>query len=430
MKNYKNYKKVGTIAAVVAAMLGADLELAFKEANAAMPVPMAHKVRKRKLLPTFVAHLPPPPGSEPVIDIQPCSNESFPLTLKEKSFDGDLKSYIQVIEHEIGPLRRSESFFLSRGYWALKHHQVLGWQQSKSKFFKAMFECEKFSERETNIPDSYVRWALDSRQIQIGRKIHGDVERFGVSLENGKPMIVVRQSSVDELPDLSVRAEVTAHHVNYLHSQGKFVLAVLGAARKITNTVLLKEITHVVIEAFQKVRGESLGAVMTGGYKGVRDGKWGVTRAGYDVAVERGLDPMVVMPKAGERDSHVNPITKNIVGIMWGDDSPSLVAASDVAVVFGPYGLWTEIEIMNLRAQKKPFIEIDLSQDAIDKLGPTGLKEHIFQQVMNLAKDKRLDSERLKAFGDSEPDYSPGPFIRQPSLQYDHGKQQWLTPNP
>ena len=55
----------------------------------------------------------------------------------------------------------------------------------------------------------------------------------------------------------------------------------------------------------------------------------------------------------------------------WGDDTPVLAAASDGALVFRPYDIWTRIVVENLLAQKKPFAVVDNAAKALLPGGET-----------------------------------------------------------
>ncbi|MCA9688088.1 MAG: hypothetical protein KC636_00650 [Myxococcales bacterium] len=114
-----------------------------------------------------------------------------------------------------------------------------------------------------------------------------------------------------------------------------------------------------------------IGGVITGGYWGKGDNVYGVTRAGFDVARFLGMKALVVTPLAGMADTHVNPDSRTVAGELWGDDSISLVAASDMAIVFyrgsrgetpDSMGRWTQVEIAHLKKQGVPFLFVDIDK--------------------------------------------------------------------
>lgn len=94
----------------------------------------------------------------------------------------------------------------------------------------------------------------------------------------------------------------------------------------------------------------------TGGWSGVREGSLGVPSLGYSSAKKNGNHLVTTMPLCGVRDRHLDSDFEFICGNEWGEDSPVLAQICDGAFILSPYGVWTAIEVTNLRRKKKPFV--------------------------------------------------------------------------
>ncbi len=288
----------------------------------------------------------------------------------------------------------------------------------RQEYLKAMMDEEKLSNGKQ--PES--KFALDSEQLQIGRKYGPEnFQRFGIILdnENKTTRIQMEEKSVYNADEINLHslAPDVASYVNNCHRDGKLVLAVLGPARVSGNdTQKIFEMSATALENIMTTRGNNI-AVMTGGYKGELDGVYGATRAGYDITKTKGVESLAIMPKAGEKDSHINVGVKNIVGEMWGDDTKALIAASDAALVFEPHGLWTEIEIANLKRQEKPYCLLDLKQK----------DSAIHEAVSQLNMHPLLTPEELnKKYNPNVSAIERRSLRKKGSSDFDHSRQLWI----
>lgn len=187
------------------------------------------------------------------------------------------------------------------------------------------------------------------------------------------------------VPDEGSVPPKTTALVKAIHNNRKLVVATLGFARG--NAFPAGSYSLKVMWALAyldaKLSGDStvaldkaadarnIGGVLTGGYWGKGDNVYGITRAGFDVARFLGLKALVVTPLAGMADTHLNPDSRTTAGELWGDDSMSLVAAADMAIVFyrsskaetpTSMGRWTQVEIAHLKKQGVPFIFVDIDK--------------------------------------------------------------------
>lgn len=94
-------------------------------------------------------------------------------------------------------------------------------------------------------------------------------------------------------------------------------------------------------------------AFISGGYKGFKDKKYGVTRSGYEIAKRYNRPILTIMCKEGEFDAHLYSDATLIYGEHWGEDSIALSQLTDGAIIIAPFGGWTYIECLTLLANKK-----------------------------------------------------------------------------
>ncbi len=322
---------------------------------------------------------------------------------------------LSEIDAQIGGLHEIEKSIFTLGIEWIQNGNP---QNNESKkLLHGMIDYEKNAE---SLPTP-IKFALDRDQIQIARK-HGpeSFQRCGI-LRNPNGTFEVRNEheSVYEAEEIDLQhlAPNIAAFVNDSHQKGTLVLAVLGAARlsgEKTQAVL--ETASLAVGCIAHARNNNI-AVMTGGYKGEFDNKYGATRAGHDVAVSMKLPSLVVMPKAGEKDSHVNVDEKDIVGDMWGDDTKALISSIDAAVVIKPYGLWTEIEIANLQKQKKPFCVVDADAKEVD----------VLRKIGELIAHPSLTHEKLMERHDpSASEWNRHCVKTKRSAQFNHSQQRWM----
>ena len=94
-------------------------------------------------------------------------------------------------------------------------------------------------------------------------------------------------------------------------------------------------------------------AFISGGYKGFKDKKYGVTRSGYEIAKRYNRPVLTIMCKEGLYDSHMYSDATYIYGEHWGEDSIALSQFTDGAIIIAPFGGWTYIECLTLLANEK-----------------------------------------------------------------------------
>lgn len=97
----------------------------------------------------------------------------------------------------------------------------------------------------------------------------------------------------------------------------------------------------------------------TGGWAGTREKSLGIPRMGYLRARASGAMTLTTMPHTGKYDRHRHTSYEVFCGEEWGDDSAALAATCDAAVLFRPFGTWTNIELANLQAQDKLVAVVD-----------------------------------------------------------------------
>ena len=209
-----------------------------------------------------------------------------------------------------------------------------------------------------------LKFALDPDQVQLLRETDTDYVRVGFQSfdNNGNiSLSILAQESIFVEYDLAKVAPKSTLLVDSLHNNGIPVIAILGKARIGTPERVVQAIktgTRAMDHLFQNREV----AFLTGGYKGALDDVYGYTRIGYDRAKDLGAYTLVVMPEAGDEDSHKYVDAKDIVGKMWGDDTPALAGITDGAVVFAGYGSWTKVEVETLLYLKKPVVIINPAQ--------------------------------------------------------------------
>lgn len=226
-------------------------------------------------------------------------------------------------------------------------------------------------------------------------------------------LTTAEQSTPPAVPgDTAVPPETMAL-VKAIHDKKKLVVATLGFARgnafPAGNYALRVMWTLAYLDA--KLSGEpavdvekaadkrKIGGVITGGYWGKGDNVYGVTRAGFDVARFLGVKALVVTPLAGMADTHLNPDSRTMAGELWGDDSISLVAAADMAIVYyrsskgespTSMGRWTQVEVAHLKKQGVPFIFIDIDKvDLKADMDAALTKEVLNHKLVKAALGKR-----------------------------------------
>ena len=94
-------------------------------------------------------------------------------------------------------------------------------------------------------------------------------------------------------------------------------------------------------------------AFISGGYKGFKDNKYGVTRSGYEISKRYNRPILTIMCAEGLKDSHEYSDSTLIYGEHWGEDSIALSQLTDGAIIIAPFGGWTYIECLTLLANKK-----------------------------------------------------------------------------
>jgi hypothetical protein len=94
-------------------------------------------------------------------------------------------------------------------------------------------------------------------------------------------------------------------------------------------------------------------AFISGGYKGFKDNKYGVTRSGYEISKRYNRPILTIMCAEVLHDSHVYSDAILIYGEHWGEDSIALSQLTDGAIIIAPFGGWTYIECLTLLANKK-----------------------------------------------------------------------------
>jgi|688.fasta_scaffold00882_6 hypothetical protein len=94
-------------------------------------------------------------------------------------------------------------------------------------------------------------------------------------------------------------------------------------------------------------------AFISGGYKGFKDNKYGVTRSGYEISKRYNRPILTIMCAEGLHDAHEYSDAKLIYGEHWGEDSIALSQLTDGAIIIAPFGGWTYIECLTLLANQK-----------------------------------------------------------------------------
>lgn len=94
-------------------------------------------------------------------------------------------------------------------------------------------------------------------------------------------------------------------------------------------------------------------AFISGGYKGFKDNKYGVTRSGYEISKRYNRPILTIMCAEGQHDAHEFSDATLIYGEHWGEDSIALSQLTDGAIIIAPFGGWTYIECLTLLANRK-----------------------------------------------------------------------------
>lgn len=235
------------------------------------------------------------------------------------------------------------------------------------------------------------KFALDRNAFQIMRRmdpttadLNTSWQRFGLQIEYEikeekiRPFVSINMFEfASKAVDIARDLPEVALHLNRLWKTGTRVIALLGSARlDIKAGMLLIEPVQQIIDSINDA------AYMTGGYRGEQGNSYGITRAGFDVPKSRSKQTIVVMCEAGLGNAHQTADSRSIYGLQWGDDTPGLSAASDVAIFFRNvpanknFGAWTEVEIANFLHLGKGLAIFDPTLTSI--VNPDGSAEEIF----------------------------------------------------
>jgi hypothetical protein len=126
-------------------------------------------------------------------------------------------------------------------------------------------------------------------------------------------------------------------------------------------------------------------AFISGGYKGFKSSKYGITRSGYEIAKKYNRPILTIMCKEGMHDAHQYSDAELIYGEHWGEDSIALSQLTDGAIVIAPFGGWTYIECLTLLANKKIVV---IYND--------------FFNILNYKKEQDINSSELKKLIENE----------------------------
>ena len=92
---------------------------------------------------------------------------------------------------------------------------------------------------------------------------------------------------------------------------------------------------------------------ISGGYKGFKSDKFGITRSGYEIAKKYNRPVLTIMCQEGTHDAHEFSDATLIYGEHWGEDTIALSQLTDGAIVIAPFGGWTYVECLALLAKKR-----------------------------------------------------------------------------
>lgn len=134
-------------------------------------------------------------------------------------------------------------------------------------------------------------------------------------------------------------------------------------------------------------------AFISGGYKGFKSDRYGITRSGYEIAKKYNRPILTIMCKEGKHDSHEYSDAELIYGEHWGEDSIALSQLTDGAIIIAPFGGWTYIECLTLLANKKI---VGIYNDLYNILNYEKEKELSESEIEKLKKKERLLSHNLK----------------------------------
>jgi len=126
-------------------------------------------------------------------------------------------------------------------------------------------------------------------------------------------------------------------------------------------------------------------AFISGGYKGFKTSKYGLTRSGYEISKKYTRPILTIMCKEGMHDAHQYSDAELIYGEHWGEDSIALSQLTDGAIVIAPFGGWTYIECLTLLANKKIVV---IYND--------------FFNILNYKKEQDIKSSELKKLIENE----------------------------
>jgi hypothetical protein len=156
---------------------------------------------------------------------------------------------------------------------------------------------------------------------------------------------------------------------NYLHNIAKYIndnscklskknvcspiIAILGKARLYwkSEILILKKMVYDVVIHVKNICEETI--FLTGGYSGRKDNAYGTVRIGYDIPKEKNFKTMAIFPRVAD-DIHIGADAKGIYGFNWGEDTPALAFFSDIGIMFGIFGAWSEIELLYFSKLNRP----------------------------------------------------------------------------
>jgi len=172
--------------------------------------------------------------------------------------------------------------------------------------------------------------------------------------------IKLSNSVLDKKPRSLLDKKPRSLPKNFKQSQSKFLvdyqlryISILGKAR--FGDIELKKRTAVITDYIMSnlLFMNPTYAFISGGYKGFKEQKYGVTRSGYEIAKRYNRPVLTIMCKEGLYDSHMYSDATYIYGEHWGEDSIALSQFTDGAIIIAPFGGWTYIECLTLLANEK-----------------------------------------------------------------------------
>jgi hypothetical protein len=147
------------------------------------------------------------------------------------------------------------------------------------------------------------------------------------------------------IPETTPSKKIVDYQLRYI--------SILGKAR--FGDIDLKKRTGVITEYIMSnlLFMNPTYAFISGGYKGFKHEKYGVTRSGYEMAKRYNRPVLTIMCKEGLFDSHLYSDATYIYGEHWGEDSIALSQFTDGAIIIAPFGGWTYIECLTLLKNRK-----------------------------------------------------------------------------